>query len=305
MFQQEVKFQILEENVSSVEDVFDNLVRARNVLTREEGYLLCSHYSKWPAEKINQATWLAGCFTPVEHRKRENLVFGVPNPDHVINWFIDPEDRSIRLKCGGVSSATRNALGIQLEEEEWPPQFKDAPPLTERKIKAIKRLLFGRNSTVSTYNIMKSVIRYLTNFTRFYEGECFYVQEVLYPHLSIWDLQESAEQEGIYLTQCLNDYHMTTPEGVEFTYEVYPKFKRIFNGAEDLPYEYRQAFYDAELTVVRNIPELGWVCAVQLPYRCTKEYVGKRGWWSTLIPTLTVCQNIDGFAKAQRIPSND
>lgn len=325
MFQQEVKFQILDEKIKTTEQVFNHLVYARNVLTREEGYLLCSHYSKWPSSLISQATWLAGCFTPAEHQDQKNLVFGVPNPEHQINWMIDPVERSVVLRCGGVSSETREELGIELVWEEIPKQFDEYSEYAERKIKAVKRLLFGTRTEASAFDIVMNVLRYMMDFSQFWNGECFYVLAVLGQGMDIHDLTDSAEDRGINLRIRNGDYSCVTPDGIEFSFKGSSHLSKVFNSAEPLPYHFEvlRRSLSRKTTVIRDIPEAGWAQseniflekngnktyvrrdiseygfgqAVKLPYDFSIESYGD---YDMGFPTLTVIfdQEKDGFLEA-------
>lgn len=42
----------------------------------ESGWLLCSHYCRWPAELVNEADFIEGCFTPNEYREDPRLALG-------------------------------------------------------------------------------------------------------------------------------------------------------------------------------------------------------------------------------------
>jgi len=132
MFQHSVKFQILSE-VSSVGEVFDKLVRARHVLSGQEGLLLCSHDSSWPTELAHQATWLAGCNTP-EDAPIDKLVLG-SHPAQEIIWDVDREARTVAMTVTAYPVYNGPFLMVR----------QVCVTLTKKqtsKLKAIKRFIF-------------------------------------------------------------------------------------------------------------------------------------------------------------------
>lgn len=110
---QAVMFEVLDHKVKSKHDVFDSLIRVRHGITREEGYLLCSHRSEFPTSKIEKATWLAGCYTP-EGQEDLPLVFGAI-PDQRVHYKVDMERRTLILSIRGESRAHREQLRAELE----------------------------------------------------------------------------------------------------------------------------------------------------------------------------------------------
>lgn len=110
---QAVMFEILDRKVKTKHDVFDALIRVRHCITREEGYLLCSHLSEFPASKVAHATWLAGCYTP-EGQEDLPLVFG-NIPKQRIHYKVDTDKRTLILSIRGESRAHREQLRAELE----------------------------------------------------------------------------------------------------------------------------------------------------------------------------------------------
>ena len=91
-----IKFTVLS-SASSETEIFNCLVPVKRHDTGEEGILLCSHYCKWPASLVPQATWLEGCFTPKRMKDDPRLLMGY-HPKHLVSWSYDLETKVVELK---------------------------------------------------------------------------------------------------------------------------------------------------------------------------------------------------------------
>jgi len=69
------EFQVLSA-ISSEEDVFDNLLPVRDIISGLEGLLLCSEACTWPQDLVYEATWLEGCYTPRAVKDDPRLALG-------------------------------------------------------------------------------------------------------------------------------------------------------------------------------------------------------------------------------------
>lgn len=179
---QAIKFQILD-NVTTSAEVFDNLISVKHLITNETGLLLCSHYSRWPENLIEKATWLAGCLTPANHLGNPKLVFG-DIPTQIINWEICEETHSIIIYIHGKVSNTR-AMGQQLTRIDFPAQeFAEdflATDKVKARLEAIKRLLFSNNELPSTFIVIKGIYVYLKSRADFSEtnSEAYCIAQTL------------------------------------------------------------------------------------------------------------------------------
>ena len=95
MFQHSTKFKVLSSDVKKSDDVFNKLVHVQHVLSGQEGLLVCSHLSHWPVELVDQADWLAGCYT-LPNAPTEKLVLG-SHPQQQIEWDINKGEGTIVL----------------------------------------------------------------------------------------------------------------------------------------------------------------------------------------------------------------
>lgn len=89
-------FRILDKNVESSAQVFDSLIWVQDTSSEEKGWLLCSHYCRWPEELIPQATWLEGCYTPPNWKEDPRLALGY-HPKAVTSWEVDYDRGEISL----------------------------------------------------------------------------------------------------------------------------------------------------------------------------------------------------------------
>jgi len=177
IYSQECKF-VLIGDVDCAEQVFDHLVKVRHTLTGQEGLLLCSHYSRWPAELISEATWLAGCFTPDRWIDDERLVFGAI-PNQTIDWEIDTIGGTVILSVGNYS-ADQSILGQ--ERVALLPQsyaVEDVTPSMKRAILAANRVLLPGERSLTSLERLKAVSTFLYSDPRYISGEWHYVAVVL------------------------------------------------------------------------------------------------------------------------------
>jgi hypothetical protein len=232
VYAQESKFEIISE-VETNGQVFDHLVKARHVLSGEEGLLLCSHYSRWPAELIAKATWLAGCFTPDAYVDDERLVFGAI-PNQTIGWKIDAKARTVVLAVGGFSNnaqagRTRIVIGPDGTEEEVgmevvalvPQSFRnsDLTHKVRQAVLAADRALLPGNRSLCKYERMRIVSTFMHSHARYVSGEWFYVAQAL----GLWQSEEHMN-EGMDDSAILVDYQF------DIHYGVYSAFKQTSVG---------------------------------------------------------------------------
>lgn len=260
---QSVGFKILDASINDANQVFDQLVKVEHLITKEVGYLLCSHYSKWPESKIDQATWLAGCLTPLKYFNEPKLVFGVPNPNYVINWHIDTENRTIELVCGGVP-CSEDEYGDELNYQiVWKQTTLPVPPRIKQRIKAIYRLLFGRQEVDNSrfYAIHNHFDRHREGFST----EMFYINQVIPytpsydEHWQVWRGYDfGCETEFSFVYEQNNfTYAATIPMGSEVVEITLWSDNPEEDLVENLPYTKECN----TLTVIRALPDYGYLPA--------------------------------------------
>lgn len=136
-------FKVLSD-ISSKEEVFNNLVEVRDLNSNEEGTLLCSHGCCWPEDKIPKATWLEGCYTPDSYRESEKLALGY-HPQSLTEWWVNLNQEGeviltiqaeMPIDVDGITSIPFQLLG-----------YKDIQFTFDRRLKAGWRA-FSRSSMV-------------------------------------------------------------------------------------------------------------------------------------------------------------
>jgi hypothetical protein len=193
VYAQESKFEIISE-VETNGQVFDHLVKARHVLSGEEGLLLCSHYSRWPAELIAKATWLAGCFTPDAYVADERLVFGAI-PNQTINWEIDVKTRTVVLSVGAVyyDQDQEGVERVRLERQSF--SLSKSASQIRRAVRSADRALLPGTRSLSCYERLRIVSNFLKEEARYVSGEWLYVAQVLNLWVSKNEMQEGLNEQ--------------------------------------------------------------------------------------------------------------
>lgn len=115
-------------DVSSSEDVFDNLVQVQRLDTGEVGELLCSHCCRWPQHLLKKAKWIEGCYTPKSHANDPRLLLGY-HPGSITHWDYQETEEGVILHLKAEFSNSFNqyddddVMVIQMEGETPLPFF--------------------------------------------------------------------------------------------------------------------------------------------------------------------------------------
>lgn len=121
------RFTILSSNINNSNDVFDRLINVKDLVTGEEGVLLCSHMCNFPSNLVNQATLLAGCKPTSKWENDDRLALGF-HPDHYIQWRVFADTNEIELYLTGGSS-TNNYV-----EDDWEEYLFTNLPFTNQML---------------------------------------------------------------------------------------------------------------------------------------------------------------------------
>lgn len=241
-------FKVLSD-ISSKEEVFDNLVEVKDFHSGEQGTLLCSHGCCWPEEKIPKATWLEGCYTPDSHRESEKLALGY-HPQSLTEWWVNISMGEVFLtleaemptNLDGVTSIPFQLLGyedIQFSFDRrlkagWrafsrSPMVSQEDSLEEKLAKFSRAILAGRIDLprVAGHYVYK-VVPDFEDFAFTFSREGFLDLTHLEYNRGFTTVIETDEEAGYAEAQ---EFPFIIDEGLEVTKDIGP-----YAVAWDLPY---------------------------------------------------------------------